>query len=173
MSNLLDKSPGKIVLSNCSLPKVSPDGCSYVQFEALVNLADRTVCKCDEGRISINDQCVNSEGNSLKQNEPSRTDVLRAPVDSANDVNIFGITPTYVRLTQKVDLTSLCYTIQNIPNFIWIVVEDSKEKTKLVSGVLDRCKVSQGCMFMVIAASVLFNDGRYLSYYNKYSNKKK
>ena len=60
----------------------------------------------------------------------------------SNNVSIFAITPTYNRLTQKVDLTSLCYTIENVPNFIWIVVEDSDHKSSLVRSLLTRCKVS-------------------------------
>ncbi len=54
---------------------------------------------------------------------------------------IFAITPTYVRDTQKVDLTSLCQTIMHVQNLLWIVVEDSDMRTSLVSDVLDRCKV--------------------------------
>ncbi|XP_064400334.1 galactosylgalactosylxylosylprotein 3-beta-glucuronosyltransferase sqv-8-like isoform X4 [Halichondria panicea] len=54
---------------------------------------------------------------------------------------IFAITPTYVRDTQKVDLTSLCQTIMHVQNLLWLVVEDSDMKTALVSDVLDRCKV--------------------------------
>ena len=54
---------------------------------------------------------------------------------------IFGITPTYRRSTQKVDLTSLCHTLTLVPRLVWIVVEDSHEKTGLVSRLLQRCKV--------------------------------
>ena len=49
---------------------------------------------------------------------------------------IFAITPTYKRLSQKVDLTSLCQTLMNVPDLIWIVVKDSKETTDLVTDLL-------------------------------------
>ncbi len=54
---------------------------------------------------------------------------------------IFAITPTYVRHTQKVDLTSLCQTIMHVKNLLWIVVEDSESKTPLVFNLLKRCRV--------------------------------
>ena len=63
-------------------------------------------------------------------------------INAKDGVSIFAITPTYDRLTQKVDLTSLCYTVESVPNFIWIVVEDSDNKSFLVSSLLTRCKVS-------------------------------
>ena len=63
-------------------------------------------------------------------------------INALDGVSIFAITPTYDRLTQKADLTSLCYTVESVPNFIWIVVEDSDNKSSLVSSLLSRCKVS-------------------------------
>ncbi len=55
---------------------------------------------------------------------------------------IVGITPTYKRWTQKSDLVALCQTIMNVPNFLWIVIEDSHVKTALVKHVLHHCKVN-------------------------------
>ena len=52
---------------------------------------------------------------------------------------IYLITPTYVRTTQKVDLTSLCYTFMHVPNLVWIVVEDAEQRTALVANLLSRC----------------------------------
>lgn len=54
---------------------------------------------------------------------------------------IIAITPTHKRLTQKLDLVSLCHTVMHIPNFLWIVIEDSGSKTNLVKNVLLRCQV--------------------------------
>ena len=54
---------------------------------------------------------------------------------------IVAITPTYKRRTQKSDLVSLCQTIMNVPNILWIVVEDSHSRTSLVGNVLQHCKV--------------------------------
>ena len=135
-SNLLDTSISDIIVSNCSLPMKSQEECSYVQFEALVNLTDRRVCKC-YSRISSCDECGSTHGFS-STSRCSTSEVI----NYYDHVSIFAITPTYARLTQKVDLTSLCYTIENVPNFIWIVVEDSDHKSSLVSSLLTRCKVS-------------------------------
>ena len=55
---------------------------------------------------------------------------------------IYCITPTHARPTQKADLTRLCQTLQHVWNFHWIVVEDSKYKTDLVSRFLERCGVT-------------------------------
>lgn len=49
---------------------------------------------------------------------------------------IYGITPTYARLTQKADLTKLSQTLMLVKNFHWIVVEDSETKTNLVKNLL-------------------------------------
>jgi len=46
------------------------------------------------------------------------------------------ITPTYQRWTQKADLTRLCYTLMQVPQLHWIVVEDSEKKTGLVYRML-------------------------------------
>jgi len=156
---LLDgsKHSNGIVLSKCSIQQKSKDGsCSSMQFEALVNLVDKSVCRCAESSITVSSPCAEKPsevsssklpgGNSL----PTQYSVLYDP--NYDDVSIFAITPTYARLTQKVDMTSLCYNIQNIPNFIWIVIEDSKTKTNMVARLLDRCPVSycRTCRFMVV-----------------------
>ena len=52
------------------------------------------------------------------------------------------ITPTYARLTQKSDLTSVCLTVMHVRKLVWIVVEDSDTRTYLVAKLLARCKVS-------------------------------
>ena len=70
--------------------------------------------------------------------------------DSANSssqsnpmlTTVVAITPTYTRLTQKSDLVTLCQTVMNVPNFVWIVVEDSQVKTELVKNVLRQCKIN-------------------------------
>ncbi len=55
---------------------------------------------------------------------------------------IYVIMPTYARPTQKADLTRLCYTFLLVPNLHWIVVEDARAKTRLVSDLLSSCGVS-------------------------------
>ena len=127
--------PLNVMKSNCSLPP-KPGSCSFVQFEALLNLADRTVCRCKDSKISVGNRC-NSQLSNIGLSSP----LQNAQAKLGSNVSIFAVTPTYTRYTQKVDLTSLCYTIQYVPNFIWIVVEDAMRKTKLVANVLERCKV--------------------------------
>ena len=51
---------------------------------------------------------------------------------------IYMITPTYARWTQKADLTRLCQTLMHVPHLVWIVVEDSDERTELVTNFLRR-----------------------------------
>ena len=55
---------------------------------------------------------------------------------------VIGITPTYYRMTQKLDLTSLCQTLMNVPRLLWIVVEDASNTTSQVKEILSRCQVS-------------------------------
>lgn len=60
---------------------------------------------------------------------------------SINNVNnnlpiIFAITPTFTRPVQKAELTRLAQSFLLVPNFHWIVVEDSSVKTKLVANLL-------------------------------------
>ncbi|XP_017879148.1 galactosylgalactosylxylosylprotein 3-beta-glucuronosyltransferase I [Ceratina calcarata] len=57
--------------------------------------------------------------------------------DSANKPIIYAITPTFSRPVQKAELTRLAQTFLHIPNFHWIVVEDSSSKTKLVTRFLE------------------------------------
>ncbi|KAI4494068.1 hypothetical protein M0802_009335 [Mischocyttarus mexicanus] len=54
-----------------------------------------------------------------------------------NEKTIYAITPTFTRAVQKAELTRLSQTFQLVPNFHWIVVEDSSEKTKLVRKFLE------------------------------------
>ncbi|XP_043504428.1 galactosylgalactosylxylosylprotein 3-beta-glucuronosyltransferase I isoform X1 [Polistes fuscatus] len=49
---------------------------------------------------------------------------------------IYAITPTFTRAVQKAELTRLSQTFQLVPNFHWIIVEDSSERTQLVSRLL-------------------------------------
>ena len=55
---------------------------------------------------------------------------------------IFFITPTYARSTQKSDLTSVCVTLMHVQKVVWIIVEDSEEKSDLVKRLLNRCTVT-------------------------------
>lgn len=76
----------------------------------------------------------NSKVLSFKQKAKNSTNVTSLPT-------VFAITPTYARDTQRVDLTSICHTLMHVPDLVWIVVEDSHVKTKLVTNLLTRCKL--------------------------------
>ncbi|XP_053545383.1 galactosylgalactosylxylosylprotein 3-beta-glucuronosyltransferase 1-like [Bombina bombina] len=62
------------------------------------------------------------------------------PVSSPLPI-IFVITPTYARLVQKAELTSMANTLRQVPALHWIVVEDSYNKTLLVTNFLRTCRV--------------------------------
>ncbi|XP_069094199.1 galactosylgalactosylxylosylprotein 3-beta-glucuronosyltransferase 1-like [Pleurodeles waltl] len=51
---------------------------------------------------------------------------------------IFAITPTFTRLVQKAELTRVSNTFLHVPEFHWIVVEDSTNKTQLVTSFLQK-----------------------------------
>ncbi len=55
---------------------------------------------------------------------------------------IIMITPTYTRWTQKADLTRLCHTLMHVDDLLWIVVEDSNNKTDSIEKLLVKCKVN-------------------------------
>uniref|UniRef100_A0A3P9IBA7 Galactosylgalactosylxylosylprotein 3-beta-glucuronosyltransferase n=1 Tax=Oryzias latipes TaxID=8090 RepID=A0A3P9IBA7_ORYLA len=60
----------------------------------------------------------------------------RPPSWSSGLPVIFAITPTYSRPVQKAELTRLANTFLHVPNLHWIVVEDSKNTSTLVSHLL-------------------------------------
>lgn len=55
---------------------------------------------------------------------------------------IYAITPTYARCEQKAELTRLSQTFLHVPNFHWIVVEDSETKTQIVTHFLKKSGLS-------------------------------
>lgn len=69
-----------------------------------------------------------------------RLKVLSKTVHKSKEViglpTIYAITPTYKRYTQKADLTRLSQTFMHVPNFHWIIVEDSDHRTELVTNLL-------------------------------------
>lgn len=80
--------------------------------------------------------CVNVQSVSLTGKAPHST------IDEEESLPwIFAITPTHKRLTQLLDLTSLCQTLMLIRNFVWIVVEDGYLTSDAVKDLLNRCKV--------------------------------
>lgn len=72
----------------------------------------------------------------------ARVTTVTATQESKNSLPwIFAITPTYKRLTQVVDLTSLCQTLQLVRNLVWILIEDSYLRSDTVTDLLRRCQV--------------------------------
>ena len=69
------------------------------------------------------------------------TATVKPLLSTDTNTTIYFITPTYSRITQKVDLTTLCQTLMMVPKLIWIVVEDSPNKTPMVTNLLTRCNV--------------------------------
>ena len=51
---------------------------------------------------------------------------------------IYIITPTNIRAEQKADLTRMSHTLKLVNNIHWIVVEDSENKSSMVSRLLER-----------------------------------
>ena len=60
-------------------------------------------------------------------------------VDRRNPV-IYFITPTYGRREQVAELTRLSQTLLHISNLVWIIAEDSRNCTSVVSGAIFRIK---------------------------------
>ena len=55
---------------------------------------------------------------------------------------LYLITTTYTRDTQKADLTTLCHTLKHVQSLVWIVMENSASKSRVVRVLLERCNVS-------------------------------
>ncbi|XP_063810856.1 galactosylgalactosylxylosylprotein 3-beta-glucuronosyltransferase 1-like [Pseudophryne corroboree] len=81
------------------------------------------------------DVCVRDRHQSDCSLHPALT-FLNLKRKPATLPTIFAITPTYARLVQKAELTRIANTFRQVPAFHWIVVEDSNEKTKLVTDFL-------------------------------------
>ena len=71
-----------------------------------------------------------------------------------NMKTVFVITPTYHRLTQKIDLNSMCHTLMSVPKAVWIIIEDSSKPTDLVTRLIQRCKVE--IVHLVVPTSSIY-----------------
>ena len=80
----------------------------------------------------------NSSSTATKDTGNSRRDV---EIGDDYVPYVIGVTPTYYRLTQRLELTSLCQTLMNVPRFLWVVVEDASETSAQVKEILERCQV--------------------------------
>ncbi|XP_008559492.1 galactosylgalactosylxylosylprotein 3-beta-glucuronosyltransferase I [Microplitis demolitor] len=69
-------------------------------------------------------------------NDQLINNVNKKKIINKNAPTIFAITPTFARPVQKAELTRLAQAFLHVPNFHWIVVEDSPVRTKLVTQFL-------------------------------------
>ncbi|XP_064382105.1 galactosylgalactosylxylosylprotein 3-beta-glucuronosyltransferase I-like isoform X2 [Halichondria panicea] len=128
---LLANSSATSVYANCSIAS-ERNSCEVASVRTMMNFDLDSSSACwtmSHTNLTITGQCSHSTESSTTTSQPS----VRS---------IFAITPTYARYTQKVDLTSLCQMAMHVQNLVWIIVEDSSEKTDLVADLLDRCKVT-------------------------------
>nr|XP_009303872.1 galactosylgalactosylxylosylprotein 3-beta-glucuronosyltransferase 1-like isoform X2 [Danio rerio] len=66
----------------------------------------------------------------------------RSPAWSNALPTLHIITPTYSRPVQKAELTRLANTLLHVPNLHWLLVEDSAQKTPLVSRLLENSRLN-------------------------------
>lgn len=71
----------------------------------------------------------------LRIHVPEQVDAILGHMDD-HIPYIYAITPTYDRLVQKAELTRLIHTFLHVRNFHWILVEDSKERTRKITNLL-------------------------------------
>ncbi|XP_014600849.1 PREDICTED: galactosylgalactosylxylosylprotein 3-beta-glucuronosyltransferase I isoform X2 [Polistes canadensis] len=89
--------------------------------------------------LESNSDYIASQSNLLRAMEMylRQTTYNNKSTNATNEkTRIYAITPTFTRPVQKAELTRLSQTFQLVPNFHWIIVEDSSERTKLVSRLL-------------------------------------
>lgn len=82
---------------------------------------------------------LNQIQTKLKQLHPDDVESLSIILGDGDQPSIYAITPTHTRPVQKAELTRLCQTFLHVPKFHWIIVEDSREKTDLVTNFLRSC----------------------------------
>ncbi|XP_022804517.1 galactosylgalactosylxylosylprotein 3-beta-glucuronosyltransferase 3-like isoform X4 [Stylophora pistillata] len=82
---------------------------------------------------------ANTAQTQLKKTvDQSKTGEKKAVKASPPKTIVYAVTPTYARFLQKAELTRLSQTLKHVKDFHWIIVEDSHEKTPLVTRFLAR-----------------------------------
>lgn len=120
---------------------------NIIVLQSLIYYQER--CKCQDVKTSlVSIQETMEHIYTLNQLEKHLRD-SNIRKDGEEKPTIFAITPTFARPVQKAELTRLSQTFLHVPNFHWIVVEDSAKKTKLVSQFLEE----SGLMYTHLAAA--------------------
>lgn len=74
-----------------------------------------------------------------------------------NNSIIYAITPTYSRAVQEAELTRISHVVSMVPCIRWIIIEDSKEKTKLVSDFIAK-KSMRDLKLKIVHLNIETND---------------
>ena len=119
---------------------------------------DCTPCDCTDSTISnvIHEMKYNESCKCPTQQESVFSDKIDNVTsnDDKDMKTIFIITPTYHRTTQKIDLNSMCQTLMLVPKVVWIIIEDAKKPTDIVTKLIKRCKVKT--VHLVVPTSPLY-----------------
>ena len=105
----------------------------YGESNAPTGRSECEPCQCNKSVIE----------NVVHGRQKTASDCVNELPTENNDTDlatIFIITPTHQRDTQKVDLTSMCHTLMNVPRVVWIIIEDAPKPTSLVTNLIQRCK---------------------------------
>lgn len=117
---------------NNPIPKVFPHAASNANYD--FRLRERDL-KDKEAKMKQKELHLQQLETKLVLKYPDLAHMIR--MNQLDKIpTIYAITPTYARAVQKAELTRLAQTFLHIVNFHWIVVEDSFEKTNLVSTFL-------------------------------------
>ncbi|CAD6222430.1 GSCOCG00000967001-RA-CDS [Cotesia congregata] len=102
----------------------------------------------EQSKWDSTERTLNNLAKTVKEQNELIEQIYQFNDKLVNDVNskkktvnknlptIFAITPTFARPVQKAELTRLAQAFLQVPNFHWIVVEDSATRTNLVTNFL-------------------------------------
>lgn len=110
---------------------------------------DRTISHLREELNRLQDQIKKFDSTKQSNKQPLKPSLP----------TIFVITPTYARLVQKAELTRLAQTFLHVPQLHWIVVEDSPQKTPLVTDFLKNSGLAYTHLHMLTAKDRKLKEG--------------
>ncbi len=126
---------------NCSNGSTS-ENCTH---QRLVYDMPRQIQLIDEAKLNVERSAPVATEERTYETHPPTTYIQPTDLAQSGNVDVtsvFVVSPTYHRTTQKVDLTSMCYTLTLVPKLTWIVIEDASGRTALVTKLLQRCNVT-------------------------------